>query len=139
MRSVCGGILTAETKEIVITYTENEGFSADTLKIKLKNEPASEWAFGDEFETLGGTNRTLDMSHGRVPTDNGDVKERVSRIVAEAKVSTSRKGFIDSAMQMDHYDNHYKTCRINFDSYEDRNFEGAIKEQLTLLRDEYEE
>ncbi|MBQ8202844.1 MAG: DUF5110 domain-containing protein [Clostridia bacterium] len=71
-------------------------------------------------------------------TDNGCFKERVSRIVAEAKVSASRKGHINAAMGMDHYNPHYKTCRINFDSFEDRNFEGAIKEQLTLLRDEYE-
>ena len=68
---VCGGILTAETEEIIITYKENEDFSGDTLSIKLKNEPASSWNYGEEFETLGGTARTLDMVNGRCPIENG--------------------------------------------------------------------
>jgi hypothetical protein len=70
---VIDGVLTAETEEVIITYKENAEFSADTLKIKLKNEPASQWKFGDEFETLGGTYRTLDMTHGIAPMGEGIV------------------------------------------------------------------
>ena len=67
------GVVIANTDEVVITYKENCEFSSKTLKIKLKNEPATTWSFGDNFETLGGTARTLDMSHGRIPIDNGVV------------------------------------------------------------------
>lgn len=72
-------------------------------------------------------------------TDNGDLQERVYKIVRDAKVSLSRKGFINQAMHMDNYNHRYKTCRINFESFEERNFEGAIREQLMLLSDEFED
>ncbi len=81
---VCGGVLTAETKEIVITYTENEDFSAETLKIKLKNEPASEWAFGDEFEALGGTAKTLDMINGRCAVDKGVISRNGFSVIDDS-------------------------------------------------------
>ena len=70
---VIDGVLTAETEEVIITYKGNAEFSADTLKIKLKNEPASQWKFGDEFETLGGTARTLDAINGRIAVEDGVV------------------------------------------------------------------
>ncbi|MBQ6714561.1 MAG: DUF5110 domain-containing protein [Clostridia bacterium] len=79
------GILTAETDEIIITYKENAEFTGDTLKIKLKNEPASEWKFGEEFETLGGTYRTLDMTHGRTPTDNGVVSRNGFSVIDDSE------------------------------------------------------
>ncbi|MBQ3055199.1 MAG: hypothetical protein IJC88_03760 [Oscillospiraceae bacterium] len=65
------GILTVETEELVLTYCENAPFSAETLSLRLKNAPATSWNFGDEFEDLGGTYKTLDMSNGEVPLGQG--------------------------------------------------------------------
>lgn len=59
-----GDKLIIETRELVLTYIENAPFSAETLTIKLKNEPASEWKFGEDFEDLGGTAKTLDETAG---------------------------------------------------------------------------
>ncbi len=66
-----GGNLVIETENLVLTYKENEPFSEDTLNIKLKCEPATSWRFGEKFETLGGTTKTLDEAHGRVPLEHG--------------------------------------------------------------------
>ena len=61
------GLLTIETEHLILTYKENEMFSGDTLHIKLKIEPASTWKFGDNFEDLGGTTKTLDDINGATP------------------------------------------------------------------------
>ena len=42
-----------------------------TPKFKLINEPATTWCFGEEFETLGGTAKTLDTINGEVPICDG--------------------------------------------------------------------
>lgn len=60
-----------ETKELILTYKIGEEFSNETLSVKLKNEPASLWNFGDEIENLGGTARTLDMVNGARTLGNG--------------------------------------------------------------------
>ncbi len=65
------GCLKIETDNLILTYKENAEFAEDTLSIKLKIEPASTWKFGEEFEDLGGTARTLDSVNGRVPLDRG--------------------------------------------------------------------
>ena len=65
------GILTVETEELVLTYRENAEFSADTLTVRLKNSPATSWNYGEDFEDLGGTYKTLDMSNGPVPLGHG--------------------------------------------------------------------
>ena len=49
------GWLTIETENLILTYKENEVFSADTLSVKLKIEPASTWNYGEDFEDLKGT------------------------------------------------------------------------------------
>ena len=46
------GWLKIETENLILTYKENEVFSADTLSIKLKIEPASSWNYGEDFEDL---------------------------------------------------------------------------------------
>ena len=79
------GILTAETDEIIITYKENADFSRDTLKIKLKGEPASSWCFGEEFETLGGTARTLDCINGRCAVDNGVISRNGFSVIDDSE------------------------------------------------------
>ena len=94
------GILTAETDEIIITYKENAEFTGDTLKIKLKNEPASEWKFGEEFETLGGTYRTLDMTHGRTPTDNGVVSRNGFSVIDDSEsLCLGEDGWIEARVE----------------------------------------
>lgn len=65
------GLLTIETENLVLTYRENEAFSADTLSIRLKIEPASAWRFGEAFETLGGTTKTLDDINGETALESG--------------------------------------------------------------------
>lgn len=66
-----GGLLRIETANLIVTYRENETFSEDSLSVKLKIEPASTWHFGERFEDLGGTARTLDRTNGPTPLDHG--------------------------------------------------------------------
>ena len=67
------GVLTLETEDLVLCYRENETFSADSLSIRLKQEPASTWRFGEDFEDLGGTTKTLDAVNGACPVERGVV------------------------------------------------------------------
>lgn len=69
--SINDGVLVLTTDELVLTYRENSPFSSDTLSVKLINEPASRWCFGDDFEDLGGTARTLDVTDDSVPIGRG--------------------------------------------------------------------
>ena len=65
------GVLEIETEALVLTYKENAEFKNDTLKFKLKISPATEYCYGDDFETLGGTARTLDTMNGRIHVGDG--------------------------------------------------------------------
>lgn len=65
------GKLVLETEHIVLTYREDAPFCADTLSLRLKQEPASLWRFGEEFEDLGGTIKTLDTVNGACPVERG--------------------------------------------------------------------
>lgn len=65
------GWLKIETENLILTYKENEKFLADTLSIKLKIEPASTWNYGDDFEDLKGTAKTLDGANGAIPLERG--------------------------------------------------------------------
>ena len=65
------GLLSIETENLVLTYRENEAFSKDTLSIRLKAEPASAWRFGEDYEDLGGTTKTLDDVNGETPLESG--------------------------------------------------------------------
>jgi len=67
----CDGWLVIETKDLILKYQEGTEFSSETLQIKLKNEPASTWCFGDDFEDLGGTCQTLDCVDGAIPLERG--------------------------------------------------------------------
>jgi len=55
------GNLIIQTEKLILQYREGEAFHRDSLWIKLKEEPASQWNFGDDFEDLKGTARTLDL------------------------------------------------------------------------------
>ena len=70
-KEVKNGWLTIETEKLVLDYKENEEFSFDTLRIKLKIEPASTWNYGDDFEDLHGTTKTLDEANGAVALERG--------------------------------------------------------------------
>jgi len=65
------GSLYIETEELILTYKIGEEFSGETLWVKLKNEPATIWHFGDVIENLGGTASTLDRVDGACPLGNG--------------------------------------------------------------------
>lgn len=65
------GWLTVETEHLILTYQENAAFSADTLSVRLKIEPASLWHYGDDFEDLKGTAQTLDCANGAIPLQRG--------------------------------------------------------------------
>ena len=71
--TVCSkeGVLTIETDALMITYHENAAFAQDTLRFQLKIAPATCWRYGDSFEDLGGTARTLDEADGAVPLQRG--------------------------------------------------------------------
>ncbi len=65
------GFLYLETDKLLLTYLENSVFCEDTLSIRLKEEPASCWHYGEDFEDLGGTVKTLDMINGKTPLERG--------------------------------------------------------------------
>ncbi len=65
------GILTIKTEDLILTYIVDSEFTADSLSVKLRNEPATAWRFGEEFETLGGTAKTLDKVNDTVPLGIG--------------------------------------------------------------------
>ncbi len=65
------GILTLKTDCLMLTYnTLGKGFEGN-LRIKLLVEPASEWNYGEYFEDLGGTRKTLDTVNGAIPLGHG--------------------------------------------------------------------
>ncbi len=65
------GVLTLCTAELVLRYKEGEPFSRDSLSVRLVNEPGSTWYYGEDFEDLGGTARTLDVTDGALPLGRG--------------------------------------------------------------------
>ena len=64
-------LLKLETEALCLTYRKGEDFAEDTLSVRLKIEPASAWRFGEDFEDLGGTWRTLDRVDGECPVGRG--------------------------------------------------------------------
>ena len=65
------GYLLLETEYLILNYKENAPFDENTLSLKLKQEPASAWRFGEDFEDLGGTIKTLDKVNGACPVERG--------------------------------------------------------------------
>ncbi len=83
--NVSEGVLTLETAELILTYKEGQPFGTDTLKIKLKNEPASSWCFGEDFEDLGGTVATLDRVNGVLPLLRGVCSRNGFSVIDDSK------------------------------------------------------
>ncbi len=65
------GVVNIATANVTLTYSENKPFAEDTLCIRLNIEPASTWHFGEPFETLKGTAKTLDEANGAIPLGDG--------------------------------------------------------------------
>lgn len=65
------GILQINTGALLLTYQEEAPFTADTLRVQLLQEPASGWNFGEDYEDLGGTCKTLDEADGARPVEKG--------------------------------------------------------------------
>jgi len=65
------GVITVKTEALLLTCRDGVPFDADTLTVRLLQEPASVWHYGDEIEDLGGTARTLDRVSGSCPLDRG--------------------------------------------------------------------
>ena len=65
------GMLTLQTQALTIRYLENAPFDEESLQITLRIEPASCWCFGQDFEDLGGTTKTLDSVEGSCPVERG--------------------------------------------------------------------
>ena len=64
-------ILVIETADLILTYDTSKNSFSKGLSIKLINEPASNWNFGEEFEDLGGTRKTLDAVNGAILLESG--------------------------------------------------------------------
>ncbi len=69
--SLENGILRLETADLRLCYKAGAEFSADTLSVSLKNEPAAAWHYGESVENLGGTYKTLDGVNGAVDLEDG--------------------------------------------------------------------
>lgn len=67
------GLLTLQTANLLLTYRENMPFSQENLQIRLLVTPGSNWNYGDDFEDLGGTVKTLDNVDGAIPLERGVV------------------------------------------------------------------
>lgn len=67
----CGETLKIITDSVEITYKKNQPFSAEALSFKLLIKPYSVWNYGEDFEDLGGTARTLDAVNGELPLGRG--------------------------------------------------------------------
>ncbi len=66
------GLLTVETDGLILKYKEGIKLAADTLSIRLKTRPYTEWHYGDKaLQNLGGTTETLDQINGACPIGDG--------------------------------------------------------------------
>lgn len=115
-----GDKLVIETGELIVTYTENAPFTAESLSVKLKNEPASQWRFGEHFEDLGGTAKTLDETAGPANIGRGII---------------SRYGFsvLDDKTSMLLNEDGWVECRES--NIEDTYFFGYGYNYLTAIKD----
>ena len=60
-----------ETAALRLQYQKGSPLNCNTLSVALKKAPATEWHFGDEIETLGGTVKTLDGVNDTIPLEPG--------------------------------------------------------------------
>ena len=65
--TIKNGALLLETDSVELKYVAEQPFSKESLQIRLTCEPGAIWHYGDEFDTFGGTARTLDQINGELP------------------------------------------------------------------------
>ena len=63
--------LTLKTEHLLLQCADKTPFTAQTLQVRLLQEPGSCWRYGDPIEDLGGTARTLDCVNEGCPLDRG--------------------------------------------------------------------
>lgn len=89
--------LKIETEHLIINYKKNTEFTNSTLSIKLKDLPKTTWNFGESFSQLGGTARTLDLSNGAVPLENGVCSRTGFSVVDDSNnMLINEDGWIDN-------------------------------------------
>ncbi len=118
------GILTLETDNLVLRYNVNEPFRNDTLKIRLKTEPASEWCFGDYFEDLGGTAKTLDGADGAIELERGIISRNGFSVLDDSdRMLLNENGWVETR--------HKNTLDLYFFGY-GFEYKKAIKDYYKL-------
>lgn len=83
--NIQNGELTLETENLILKYRENAPFGEDTLSVKLKIEPASLWRYGEDFEDLGGTVKTLDQVNGACKLGRGVVSRNGFSVLDDSR------------------------------------------------------
>lgn len=90
------GVLTIETPELLLTYVENSIFSAETLSVRLKNFPGSQWRFGQTTEQLKGTTCTLDNINGAVALEDGVISRNGYTVIDDStRMVLTEEGWFD--------------------------------------------
>lgn len=118
------GILTIETDNLFLRYNVNKPFSHDTLKIRLKTEPACEWRFGDYFEDLGGTAKTLDEADGAIDLERGIISRNGFSVLDDSdKMLLNNNGWVEAR--------HKNTLDLYFFGY-GFEYKKAIKDYYKL-------
>lgn len=77
--------LIIETESLILTYVIDSAFRLDTLNVKLKCEPGSQWHFSEPFETLGGTVKTLDGVNGEIKLNDGVCSRNGFSVIDDSK------------------------------------------------------
>ena len=65
------GYILLRTEALELKYQMGQRFREETLSVKLLIDPASAYHYGEEFEDLGGTAKTLDFTSFACLVDHG--------------------------------------------------------------------
>lgn len=99
--------LTIQTRSLKLTYKKGEKFLKESLKIQLisKHHRVLEcWHYGDSYETLKGTVRTLDVVDGSIELGEGVISQKGFAVIDDSKsYLISEEGEIKSPPK-DHID-----------------------------------
>ena len=79
------GVVTIDTSELLLTYVENETFTAETLSVQLKNFPSTEWHYGEKADQLKGTACTLDGASGAIELEDGVISRNGYTVINDSE------------------------------------------------------
>ena len=79
------GVVTIDTSELLLTYVENETFTAETLSVQLKNFPSTEWHYGEKADQLKGTACTLDGANGAIELEDGVISRNGYTVIDDSE------------------------------------------------------